>query len=105
MKINISFPLDRTIFREFRRCVLHCFRCLLPISFDIESHGCRISPFFVTLSLFISGIVAPIFFEKYKLKTLLSYGQMCKTFLLLFLSLFLHWGAEHYTAIVYVLYH
>lgn len=59
-------------------------------------------PFFVTLSLFISGIVAPIFFEKYKLKTLLSYGQMCKTFLLLFLSLFLHWGAEHYTAIVYV---
>jgi|GEM_PF-203366 len=59
-------------------------------------------PFLVTMSLFISGIVAPIFFEKYKFKTLLSYGQMFKTFLLFLLAVFLKEGLASNMTIVYI---
>ncbi|KHF30548.1 hypothetical protein LR68_00919 [Anoxybacillus sp. BCO1] len=46
--------------------------------------------FLVTLSLSISGIIAPIFFEKFKLKIILAYGQMFKTILLMILCIYIN---------------
>jgi len=60
-------------------------------------------PFLVTVSLFISGIIAPVFFEKFKLKNILAYGQLFKTILLMFLFIRLNQEIMSSIWIIYII--
>lgn len=63
--------------------------CLIKLIFDATGSVTYMSlvPFFNTFSALISGILAPLIINKYKLKSILFYSQSGKTALLLVLCL------------------
>ncbi len=63
--------------------------CLIKIIFDTTGSVTYMSlvPFFNTISALISGLIAPLVINKYKLKSILFYSQSGKTLLLLVMSL------------------
>ena len=61
--------------------------CLIKLIFDATGSVTYMSlvPFFNTISALISGLLAPLIINKFKLKSILSYSQTGKTVLLLLL--------------------
>ncbi|UNL83107.1 MFS transporter [Priestia koreensis] len=61
-------------------------------------------PFCNTMAGFLSSFLAPLFIDRYRLKHLLVYSQLCKTILLLVLSIYstLH-GYNHLFPVLFVL--
>jgi MFS family permease len=59
--------------------------CLIKLIFDATGYVTYMSlvPFFNTFSALISGFLAPLIINKYKLKSILIYSQCGKTFLIL----------------------
>ncbi|MBO0962070.1 MFS transporter [Neobacillus sp. MM2021_6] len=71
--------------------------CLIKLIFDATGSVTYMSlvPFFTTISALISGILAPLVINKYKLKSILVYSQSGKTLLLFVLCLFaLHFESD-----------
>ncbi|WP_409302766.1 MFS transporter [Peribacillus sp. SCS-155] len=52
-------------------------------------------PFVVTAAKFVSGLLAPILVDKYRLKALLAHSQLGKTFLLGILFVMVVWNSSH----------
>ncbi|WHY75569.1 MFS transporter [Neobacillus sp. WH10] len=63
--------------------------CLIKLIFDATGSVTYMSlvPFFNTISALISGLLAPLVINKYKLKSILFFSQIGKTFLLLVLCI------------------